>query len=204
MLCSNNQQMYKVLILLFISIHVGLRSQPSMDYLPKLLQSELNKANGYNAILLECPLKNGKVPVNGKFFVVSNFQENFKVKYIYIGRVKSCRAGGCSINNTASENNDSEYFDYFILYNKNGAVELVRVYNYQATHGQEVTTKSWLKQFKNYDGSTELTVGKNVDAISGATISVNGLTADIEHKTSILKQTILSAQMGVENKQVNK
>jgi Na+-translocating ferredoxin:NAD+ oxidoreductase RnfG subunit len=163
-----------------------------MDYLPKLLSSELNKANGYPAVLLERTTEKIKSAVNGKFFELSNFQLNSNVKYLYVGRVKSCRAGGCSINNNATQGYDSEYFDYFILYNKNGAVELVRVYNYQATHGQEVTIKSWLKQFKNYDGSTALTVGKNVDAISGATISVNGLTADIEHKTAILKQTIVS------------
>lgn len=182
--------MYKLIFFLLISINVGLSAQTNIDYFPKLLNTELSKANGYTPVLLECAQKNEKSSINGKYFVVSNFLENSNVKYVYVGRVKSCRAGGCSINNTISDNSLSEYFDYFILFNKNLSVELVRVYNYQATHGQEVTNKSWLKQFKNYDGSTELTVGKNIDAISGATISVNGLAADIEHKTTYLKQTL--------------
>ncbi len=183
--------MYKLIFFLLISINVGLSAQTNIEYLPKLLNTELSKANGYTPVLLECAQKNEKSSINGKYFAVSNFLENSNVKYVYVGRVKSCRAGGCSIDNSYSGNNLSEYFDYFILYNKSLSVELVRVYNYQATHGQEVTNKSWLKQFKNYDGSTELTVGKNIDAISGATISVNGLAADIEHKTTNLKQNIL-------------
>lgn len=173
---------------MLIGTHVGLRSQTNMDYLPKLLQTELNKANGAGTLLLECTQKVTKNPITGKFFELSPAVENSKLKYVYVGRVKSCRAGGCSITNSAMEGHESEYFDYFILYDPNFTVQLVRVYNYQASHGQEVTTKSWLKQFVNYDGSNELTVGKNVDAISGATISVNGITADIEHKTSVLKQ----------------
>ncbi len=43
--------------------------------------------------------------------------------------------------------------------------------------------KGWLKQFTGYDGSDTLEVGKNVDAISGATISVYGITLDVQMKT---------------------
>jgi len=64
------------------------------------------------------------------------------------------------------------------------------VYNYQATHGQEVTNKGWLKQFQGYDGSRSLTVGKSIDAISGATVSVLGITNDVQEKTRLLKQII--------------
>jgi Na+-translocating ferredoxin:NAD+ oxidoreductase RnfG subunit len=65
-------------------------------------------------------------------------------------------------------------------------VQQVRIYNYQATHGQEITSKNWLRQFKNYTGEKELMAGKNIDAISGATISVDAIISDIEFITGAL------------------
>jgi hypothetical protein len=66
-------------------------------------------------------------------------------------------------------------------------IRTIRVYNYEATHGQEITVKGWLNQFLGYDGTANLRVGKEVDAIAGATISVFGLIADVQEKTSLLK-----------------
>lgn len=69
-------------------------------------------------------------------------------------------------------------------------VELVKVFNYQATHGQEVSAKGWLKQFIGFDGRKPLTVGKNIDAISGATISAYGITLDVQDKTTLLQELV--------------
>jgi Na+-translocating ferredoxin:NAD+ oxidoreductase RnfG subunit len=73
------------------------------------------------------------------------------------------------------------------LFDKTKSVTSVVVYNYEATHGQEITAKGWLKQFLGYNGSRNLVVGKNIDSISGATISVNAITADIARNTALLK-----------------
>lgn len=122
--------------------------------------------------------------LQGKFFEInSDISQN---KYIYIGRVNNNRAGGRSIYGKIPNAGDSEYFDYFILFDIDKKVQLVKVFNYQATHGHEVTAKGWLKQFIGHDGSEPLQVGKNIDAISGATISVHSITLDLEMKTEIL------------------
>jgi Na+-translocating ferredoxin:NAD+ oxidoreductase RnfG subunit len=85
---------------------------------------------------------------------------------------------------------DYEYFDYFVLFNEVGHVELVRVFNYQATHGQEITIKGWLKQFVGYTGDADLIVGNNVDHIAGATISTNAISVDVEYRTRLLKEEL--------------
>ncbi len=123
--------------------------------------------------------------LQGKFFEIQSGESPYK--YIYVGRVNSCRAGGCSISFIIPKEGESEYFDYFILFDENKTVQLVRVFNYQATHGHEITAKGWLKQFIGHDGAKPLQVDKNIDAISGATISVNAITFDIEMITLILK-----------------
>lgn len=110
--------------------------------------------------------------------------------YAYAGRVKSCRKDGCSIPRSMTADETSEFFDYFMLFNPKLEVVSVVVYNYEATHGQEITARGWLRQFIGYNGGTGLKVGKNVDAISGATISVYGIVDDIVTKTSLLRKII--------------
>lgn len=162
-----------------------------INYEHKKILKEINKQwNFENPELKEIEIPDSMVKNNhllGKYFKVfdKNYVDNYF--YIFIGRVNSCRAGGCSVPMDPTEDFNSEYFDYFILFDNDCSVEQVTVFNYAATHGQEISTKGWLKQFAGYNGTDTLEVGKNVDAISGATISVYGITLDVQMKTEILK-----------------
>ena len=165
----------------------------NIDYNPKVLDKEVEKIWGLKSFVKEEILISDSMAgprMNGKFFAIKGENQNTPIKFAFIGRVNSCRAGGCSISNEVVSNAESEYFDYFILLDSTAKVELVKVFNYQATHGQEVTAKGWLKQFNGFDGTNNLEVGKNIDAISGATISVYAITCDVQIKTLILKKLI--------------
>ncbi len=109
--------------------------------------------------------------------------------YVYISRVNSCRAGGCSImpGDGAVE---FEYFDYFFVTDTEGKVLNVKVFNYQATHGHQVMSKGWLKQFIGFNGSQPLDYGKDIQAISGATISAKTLIEDIKNAEEYLKNML--------------
>jgi Na+-translocating ferredoxin:NAD+ oxidoreductase RnfG subunit len=80
----------------------------------------------------------------------------------------------------------SEYFDYFILYNSSKQVEFVKITAYKATRGHQMASAGWLRQYKKYDGSKPLLVGKDIDAISGATVSVKAINEDIMRVTKQL------------------
>ncbi len=86
-----------------------------------------------------------------------------------------------------SADDDFEYFDYYIIYDSSLKVEMIRVYNYQATHGHEIAGKGWLKQFIGYTGKTKLELGKNIDSISGATISANAITYSVQESNRYLE-----------------
>jgi len=124
--------------------------------------------------------------LTGQFFKIEGSGNR---GYAYVGRVVSCRGGGCS-KGQAPADAAAEYFDYFILYDGDGKVLQVRVFNYQATHGHGITSRGWLRQFIGYNGSVKLDPGKNIDAISGATISVKAIASDIEYKTRMLKENL--------------
>jgi hypothetical protein len=167
-------------------------SQVSIDYSPKSLYSELKKAVGTDVELKEMSLlpEIARTIHFGKFFSVNSPINHSIVKYVYIGRVNTCRAGGCAIKHVEDPEGESEFFDYFIFFDTTATVQLVKIHNYEASHGQEITSSNWLKQFKNYNGKEELIAGKNIDAISGATISVDATTFDIELRTNLLKKII--------------
>ncbi|SMO33776.1 FMN-binding domain-containing protein [Saccharicrinis carchari] len=155
-------------------------AQANIDYTHRTLKKEMEKNWGAKLDdLIQMEMAAG-TSLEGQFFTV--MKPN--TKYVYVGRVNSCRSGGCNIS-TESQGS-SEYFDYFIFFDAKANVELIKVYNYAATHGHEVMAKGWLKQFKGYNNSKELRVGKNVDTISGATISVNAITEDIRQKTNLI------------------
>lgn len=169
--------------------------KPGIDYEHKRLFRELEKTwDMASPVIEELLVPDSVIRVNhieGKYFTVTDRENVSKPNYIYIGRVNSCRAGGCSIAPDPAHAAETEYFDYFILFDPAGTVRQVRVFNYQATHGQEVSAKGWLRQFDGYNGTDTLEVGKHVDAISGATISVYGITLDVQMKTALLKQLIV-------------
>ena len=182
-----------ILSFLVLLILMPVFSQSEIDYRHKTVIKFLQKSGIQDLKTLKeigpSVSKSSTQLINGKYFKIgTENKENFN--YMYIGRVYSCRGGGCTISNDSSKDGNSEYFDYFMLFDKKGTVQYVKIFNYQATHGHEVTAKGWLKQFEGFDGKRRLTVGKEIDTISGATISVNAITSDILQKTDLLKEML--------------
>src|SRR3990172_2044678 len=164
------------ILLVFFSCNI-LEAQDEINYRPKLLYKALLRENtsvlpGITEIVIPEAFE-GHI-YQGKFFETKDNNPAGTIRYIYTGRINSCRTGGCSGDMKKSGDHDSEYFDYFILFDAGCKIVQVRVFNYRATHGQEITAAGWLRQFIGYHGESELKTGKNIDGISGATISVEG------------------------------
>jgi hypothetical protein len=124
----------------------------------------------------------------GNFYRLKN---NEKLQgYLYVGRVNSCRSGGCEIDRETREPS-FEFFDYFVILDTSIVVKKVKIFNYQATHGHEVMSSGWLRQFIGYNGDEDLKYGRDIEAISGATISAKSLNADVQFFTKVLKKNIL-------------
>jgi hypothetical protein len=125
------------------------------------------------------------------FYRVEN--ESVAVGYVYVGRVNSCRAGGCAVDKTVADDQTSEYFDYLAILDTAMVVQQVRIIDYKATHGMEISNKGWLKQFIGHNGQADYEVGKQVDAIAGATISVYAITNDINNLHVSFRQSANAA-----------
>jgi len=112
--------------------------------------------------------------------------------YLYIGRVNSCRSGGCSIDSEIQDFS-FEFFDYFVLIDTIITIKKVKIFNYQATQGHEVMSHGWLRQFVGYSGLQELRYGKEIEAISGATVSAKALNEDIQLNIKLLKSKLTNS-----------
>jgi len=121
--------------------------------------------------------------------ILKIYNDSLVLGYVYIKRINSCRSDGCDIN-FHDDSNGFEYFDYYLITDKSGMVLQVKVYNYQATHGHQVMSKGWLKQFIGYNGSQNMNYGKDVQAISGATVSAKALTEDIQNAEKLISDII--------------
>jgi len=151
---------------------------------PELTSSIEKKWPGSNTVLVSRQSETDKNTILYKIV-----QNNELIGWAYTRRVLSCRNGGCDGPNSASEVNVShEYFDYYALLNSQYSILEIKVYNYSATHGQEICSKAWLKQFKGYDGSKNLRYGKDIDAISGATISGIAITEDVGTAVKMIRK----------------
>lgn len=167
-------------------------AQQQIEYNNRMLEKVLKKADQpwhqWTELKIPAATTGGDV-LHGKYYKHTGPAAAFS--YLYVGRVFSCRAGGCSDTAPVDAGEMSgEYFDYFMLFNAEAKVQEIRVFNYQATHGHEVSARGWLKQFIGHQPPQKLEVEKNIDAISGATISVYALTHDVEVKAEMLNELI--------------
>lgn len=115
----------------------------------KRAHKTLNKHYGKEIILLKTKTE---VP-NGTLYEVTG-----KTDKVYIGYSPS----------------KFDNFDFMVLLDCDNEVKLVKVLIYRENYGGEIGSKRWLKQFI---GMTE--PKSYVDAISGATISVNSMKYSI-------------------------
>ncbi len=80
-----------------------------------------------------------------------------------------------------------DYFDYSIIYAMDLSVMGVLVTTYRSSHGAGICSKGWLKQFRGYQGE-DLRLGKEVDSISGATISATSMVEDMKRCSLLMEE----------------
>jgi Na+-translocating ferredoxin:NAD+ oxidoreductase RnfG subunit len=74
----------------------------------------------------------------------------------------------------------SEPFTYIVKIDPKGFVEAIEVLTYQETHGSEIRSQRFLKQFKGKNVGSRLKLKQDIKNISGATISAHAITAGVK------------------------
>ena len=109
-------------------------------------------------------------------------QQDSIIGYSIISRALGCQIGGCDKPSTDSI--AFEQFYFMTAFDAAKKIKKVRILEYTSDHGYQIANKGWLKQFENGE---RFEVGKNIDAISGATISVKSITKEVNNQLRILQ-----------------
>jgi hypothetical protein len=80
-------------------------------------------------------------------------------------------------------------FDYYVLFNDKEEILKVEVLHYRENYGGEICSKNWLKQFVGIDTENYSNFNREIDGISGATISVNSLKHHVLKISNKLKKS---------------
>ena len=75
---------------------------------------------------------------------------------------------------------------FYVIYNLNGKINYSGVIKYREQYGSGVKSDEWNNQFIGKDFSSSYEVGKDISAISGATISANSVTKGIRKITLLI------------------
>lgn len=84
-------------------------------------------------------------------------------------------------------------FDYGMVLTNTFEVKKILVLKYRSNYGYQIANKRWLKQFQGLKPSKKFNYGKEVDAISGATLSGPAFVMDVKMTLAYLKNASLKA-----------
>ena len=74
---------------------------------------------------------------------------------------------------------------FLVILNIKGDIINTNVIKYREAYGGEVGNKGWLRQFLNRDNNSSYNIGRDIDGISGATISVKSMSKGIQKITTL-------------------
>jgi len=109
-----------------------------------------------------------------EFYSVKNAKNQVE-SYFLISQVAACSLGGCTSLDEKSKTLSSEYFDLLVILDESKNIQYLKILDYFSDYGYEVTSKRYLKKFKNKNVCSFFEETDGIDAISGATVSSQAL-----------------------------
>jgi Na+-translocating ferredoxin:NAD+ oxidoreductase RnfG subunit len=74
---------------------------------------------------------------------------------------------------------------FLVILNMNGNIINTNVIKYREAYGGEVGNTGWLQQFYTRNNNSRYKIGKDIDGISGATISVKSMSKGLQKITAL-------------------
>ena len=111
---------------------------------------------------------------------------------IYIGESEGKLDGYAIVD---VEKGMHEPIDFGVRFSAKGAVDRVEVLVYREAYGDEVRTERFRAQFSGKTASDAITVGKDIDMISGASISSRSMALGVKRDALVLQAALKSGSL---------
>lgn len=126
------------------------------------------------------------IPKEIKFTAEKNARLRFMRNQVYLWEItkNDSLIGMVYLDNVKGK---SQPITYAVFYDEKGIVINSHIIKYREPIGGEIANRHWLKQFLGKTTDSDYQVGKHIDGISGATISVNAVTRGIHRSTFVIQ-----------------
>ena len=134
-------------------------------------------------------------PQEIKIYSENKSRSRFMFDHIYVWKISESDSlvGVAILDNVLGK---SLPITYLTCFNMDGQLINAHIVKYREDYGYEVGNRRWLNQFLSLDASSDYKVGKNIDGISGATISVNSVTRGINRSAIIVEYLLTKKDAG--------
>ena len=125
------------------------------------------------------------IPMHVKSSAESGAYLRFMADYIYTWEIvkNDSLIGVAYLDNVKGK---SQPITFVVFFDPEGQVLNSHIVKYREPIGGEVSSKNWLRQFLGKTKESSFKIGKEIDGISGATISVNAVTRGIHRGTIVI------------------
>lgn len=151
----------------------------------KKINKMLKKVYGKNTITIEEKFLADALDGIPNRSLFTLHQDGDKTGILAINNARGCKINGCKGNGGG----DAKYEDFWygVIFDNELKIKLVRVLEYSSDYGYEISSKNWLKQFKGFTGCDLKYGGREVDVISGATVSGQSIVSDLSNLCWLLQ-----------------
>lgn len=119
------------------------------------------------------------LPLDIRNDIQKECRQKFFSDYIYVWKIdgKDSSEHFAVLDNVLGK---TQPITFLVIFNSDGVIVKTSVIKYREQHGGSVQESYWLNQFLGFDEKSEMELGKNIDSISGATISSNSMTRGVK------------------------
>jgi len=162
----------KILFILLIIFSNALSSGSIKDETEALIRQKLGNSVTAEFIKYE-------IPQNFKKEIETEIRQKFYSDFVYIYKIfeKEKLKNIVIVDNV---NGKSMPITFMVIFELDGKITYSGIIKYREQYGGGVKSDEWNNQFKNKDYKSSYEVGKDISAISGATISVNSISRGIK------------------------
>jgi Na+-translocating ferredoxin:NAD+ oxidoreductase RnfG subunit len=167
-------------ILLFAFIAVSLNAGGIKDKTENVIQSVYSSN-------VQLEFGKWKIPTKIKQQAQMKSKQKFYQDHLFYWKIKNQNSleGIAVIDNVIGK---SMPITFLVIFDPNGNIKHTEIIKYREPYGGGVQNRAWNKQFEGKDSDSSFKVGKEIQSISGATISVNSVTKGIKKLTFIFSK----------------
>ena len=144
---------------------------------------------------IQVDFKKWNPPQEIKIYSEKKARSRFMFDHVYVWKISESNSliGVAILDNVLGK---SLPITYLTCFNMDGQLINAHIVKYREDYGYEVGNKRWLNQFIGLGVNSDFIIGKNIDGISGATISVNSVTRGINRSSIIVEYLLTKKDAG--------